>query len=250
MARSAVQTGPCGSQAALPCASLASGMPKRIAERTPASRAAFASATTRSTESCATPGIEGIGFFTPFPEMAKKGSMRSDGSIRVSRTIERSAAVRRKRRGRLCGKLIARNGTAVSLPRAMKLSSRPELEAETQRCRVIAALDEEGPIGAVDDGRIGEGGMPAGEVVSDVDRHRGRDVVGKLDPPPELARVGKVTEIRLREVWERSDGALDEEADRDGRQQPDVELEIRGDPEHADGRDAARRPAPLIAREQ
>ena len=106
-----------------------------------------------------------------FPGTAKRGSMRSEGSMRVSRTSERRAAVRRKRRGRLCGKLIALNATAVALLRAMKPPSGPELEAQPEGRGVVAALDEERPVRAVDDGRIGEGGVPPREVVSDIDRH-------------------------------------------------------------------------------
>ncbi len=77
-----------------------------MTDRTPAARAALVSSTIRSTESCATPGMEPIGLRTPRPLTANSGRMRSDGWMRVSRTIERSAAVRRKRRGRSAGKAI------------------------------------------------------------------------------------------------------------------------------------------------
>src|SRR6267142_347656 len=102
----AVQTGPLGSQALVPSASFRSGMPNRIAERTPAFQAPRASSTRLSTESWATPGIDAIGLRTPFPATAKSGSMKSLGSRRVSRTSDRSVSVRLRRRSRSGGKAI------------------------------------------------------------------------------------------------------------------------------------------------
>src|SRR5438105_265117 len=74
-----VQTGPFASQALVPSASLWSGMPNRIRERTPALYALRASSTRLSTESCATPGMEAMGLRTPRPDTANSGSMKSLG---------------------------------------------------------------------------------------------------------------------------------------------------------------------------
>src|SRR5947209_2189949 len=97
----------------------------------------------------------------------------------------------------------------------MPVSGR-KFEAHSEGGRVIAALDQQRAIRASENGRIGEGGMPTREVVSDVDGHRGCRVVGELQPAPDLARVREVAEVRLREIGERRDGAFDEEAEGDG----------------------------------
>src|SRR6266850_8469266 len=121
-ARNAVQTGPFGSHAAVPSASFLSGIPKRMRERTPAFQAMRASSTRLSTESCATPGIDAIGLRTPLPETANKGSMKSPGESRVSRTRPRSVSVRRSRRGRWTGKVI-RFSTVTPGPAPLKASA-------------------------------------------------------------------------------------------------------------------------------
>src|SRR5882724_7289948 len=170
MALNAVHTGPLGSQAPVPCASLWSGMPNRITLRTPAARAALVSSTIRSTESCATPGMEPIGLRTPRPATANSGRIRSDGWIRVSRTMERSAAVRRRRRGRSLGKPIEETVTPLhhGAQRPAFGASRPShLVADPEGRGVLAGLDQQGAIDGAQDGRVGEGRVPAGQVVAE-----------------------------------------------------------------------------------
>src|SRR5206468_4686308 len=50
------------------------------------------------------PGIEAIATRSASPSFTKSGAIRSDGRTSVSRTSERSAGVRRRRRGRCTGK--------------------------------------------------------------------------------------------------------------------------------------------------
>jgi hypothetical protein len=94
---------PASSYAPDPTASFFSGTPKRITERTPASYPACASATSSSTESWNTPGIDFTGVWTFLPGTAKSGQTRSSGARVVSRTRLRRASVRRMRRGRSWG---------------------------------------------------------------------------------------------------------------------------------------------------
>src|SRR5688572_11073809 len=82
-------------------------MPKRITDGTPAAKASRAVATMMSGDCRSTPGIEAIGWRTPFPGTAKSGSMKHRGERWVSRTIARSTGERRRRRGRSAGKGMA-----------------------------------------------------------------------------------------------------------------------------------------------
>src|SRR5437016_5511438 len=195
MALNAVHTGPLGSHAPVPCASVWSGMPNRITLRTPAALAVFVSSTIRSTESCATPGMEPIGLRTPRPLTANRGRMRSDGWMRVSRTMERSAAVRRRRRGRSAGKAIPGNRNAVKVQCAtpwLAAGGRSHPIAQAEGGGVLAGFDQQGAIDGAEDGGVGKGRVPAGEVVAELHRRRAADFEGELQPEPELVRVGQV----------------------------------------------------------
>ena len=66
----------------------------------PRSRVSRHFSTRRSTDSCATPGIEATGFSTPLPGTTNSGRIRLSTLSRVSRTMRRSVSVRRSRRGR------------------------------------------------------------------------------------------------------------------------------------------------------
>src|ERR1700691_459965 len=97
-------TSPSSFHASLPNASLRSGIPNRMTAGTPAAQVSRASATTLSTDICATPGIDATAFFTPRPAHTNIGRIRSSAESRVSRTMRRIVSVRRRRRGRLIGK--------------------------------------------------------------------------------------------------------------------------------------------------
>ena len=103
-ARSARCTTPSSRQAWLPVESFASGRPKRMTERTPASQARAASSPTLSTDHCRTPGMEAISTDLPSPGMTKSGRTSCSGESLVSRTTPRRRAVVRSRRGRTAGK--------------------------------------------------------------------------------------------------------------------------------------------------
>src|SRR6267143_2132056 len=249
IALNAVHTGPLGSHAPVPCASLWSGMPKRITERTPAARAAFVSSTIRSTESCATPGMEPIGLRTPRPPTANRGRMRSDGWMRVSRTKERSAAVRRRRRGRSAGKPIARTVTprshaAQRLPQAR----RSHLVAQPEGRSVLAGLDQQGTVGGAEDGRVGERRMPAGQVVAELHGGRAAHVDGDLQADADLVGVGQVPQVALRQVRVGRDRPFQVRGQSDAREQAHLELDVRVQAEHADGRRAGPGAAHLVPR--
>ena len=105
--------------------------------------------TSSSTERWYWPGIEGIGSRRPEPCRTNSGAIRSAGDSRVSRTIDRSASVRRNRRILVAGKrhaaiLVA----ALYMPRAAAIrlpgidlrgywawtSSIKNLTTRTKRC--------------------------------------------------------------------------------------------------------------------
>src|SRR3989442_1608250 len=224
-----VQTGPFASQAPVPSASLWSGMPNRIRERTPALYAVRASSTRLSTESCATPGMEAMGLRTPRPDTANSGSMKSLGDSSVSRTSWRSVSVRRRRRGRSAGK-------ALLVARERSRPSRSRLPAHAERDRVLAGFEQErlsGPAGGIEYVRAGIARVPAGEIVPDVDGRFGADVERDLQAEADLAGVGEVAEIALRGIGEGDEGALEVSGYRDQGRQPVLQLDVRGDPEQA-----------------
>jgi len=66
-------TGASSLHASDPCSSFRSGIPKRITERIPSSRAAPTSSTRVSTEKWKFPGMAEISVFTPCPERTKSG---------------------------------------------------------------------------------------------------------------------------------------------------------------------------------
>ena len=70
----------------------------------PRERASSAAATARSIVRRVTPGMEGTASSRSWPSITKIGQIRSCGLSRVSRTMSRSAGVRRTRRGRAMGK--------------------------------------------------------------------------------------------------------------------------------------------------
>ena len=92
------QTGPRRSAEEVPTASLWSGMPNRMTERTPRAASSAASFAARSGETRSIPGIDGIGWRIPSPGTTNIGAMKSAGSSVVSRTIVRSDSERRRRR--------------------------------------------------------------------------------------------------------------------------------------------------------
>ena len=102
IARTAACTGASGSSAALPASSLSSGRgrPNSRTDRTPSPAAAAVSATARSTDNWNTPGIDGTSRRTPPPAQTNRGRTSASAERRVSRTRPRSAAERRRRRGR------------------------------------------------------------------------------------------------------------------------------------------------------
>ena len=98
IAFTARQTGPSGSTEDVPRASLWSGIPNRITDRTPRSASAFASLHASSADVRSTPGIDETPWRTPCPGTTKSGAMKSEGASDVSRTIVRRLSLRRRRR--------------------------------------------------------------------------------------------------------------------------------------------------------
>ncbi len=95
---------PSSSVAPDPTASRDDGTPKSISPPTPACTASAAALRSESRECCTTPGIDAIGAGASSPSLTNIGSTRSPGAGRVWATSDRSAAVRRSRRGRAAGK--------------------------------------------------------------------------------------------------------------------------------------------------
>src|SRR5438128_470964 len=256
MALNAVHTGPLGSHAPVPCASLWSGMPNRITLRTPAALAVVVSSTIRSTESCATPGMEPIGLRTPRPLTANSGRIRSDGWMRVSRTMERSAAVRRSRRGRSLGKAIGQTVTprhhAAQRPAAPWNGAQPgsHLVPHAEGCGVLAGLDQQGAIDGAQDGRVGETRVPAGQVVAELHGGGAAHVDGELQPDAHLVGVGEVTQVVLRQVRVWRDRPLQVPGQGDAREEAHLELDVRVQAEDADGGRASLGAAHLVAGEE
>ena len=104
---SATWTMPSGFHASEPSASLRAGTPKRIAAGTPRSRRRRTSARSEATVCCTTPGSDGTGCGSSMPSRTNSGATRSSMPSTVSATSRRSAAVRRRRRGRWVGKATA-----------------------------------------------------------------------------------------------------------------------------------------------
>ena len=84
-------------------------MPNRSASR--------ASRSISSTDVWHTPGIDPTACLTPRPDRTNKGKTSCAGASCVSRTMRRSASVRRRRRGRYEGKL----GMAAKIPLLLRL---------------------------------------------------------------------------------------------------------------------------------
>ena len=70
----------------------------------PSAAASSAARTARSIDSRETPGSEATGSARSVPSRTKIGQIRSAASSRASATISRIQGVRRRRRGRACGK--------------------------------------------------------------------------------------------------------------------------------------------------
>src|SRR5215468_1273366 len=122
---SACWTIPSGSSAAEPRASLTAGMPNSISPPTPAATASAAVLRRLSRVCWATPGMDGTGSGSLIPSLTNRGSTRSDPWTVVRAASLRSAAVRRRRRGRAAGNplvtgwlLLARRPAASPQPAA------------------------------------------------------------------------------------------------------------------------------------
>ena len=101
---------PPSSQAPEPSSSFSSGIPNRSTARTPSAASSPASRTISSTERCAIPSSPVTGRTTPSPGHANSGITTSSSDSRVSRTSARSVSVRRRRRRRVTGKPLIRQG--------------------------------------------------------------------------------------------------------------------------------------------
>ena len=106
IAAMARQTRLSGLRASRPSSDLASACVngKSAMQGMPSPSASFAALPMRSTESRATPGIEGTASSTPVPAQTKSGQIRSFGESHVSRTIRRDQSDWRRRRMRRAGK--------------------------------------------------------------------------------------------------------------------------------------------------
>src|SRR6266540_7385154 len=101
--RSARWTIPSSSQAPEPSSSFASGIPKRITERTPSVASSSTSGASSATVKRLIPGSCSSGCDSG---ATNNGITKSSRSSRVSRTSDLSASVRRSRRRRVSGKLL------------------------------------------------------------------------------------------------------------------------------------------------
>src|SRR5258708_37647773 len=125
--------------------------------------------------------------------------MKSVGERVVSRTMACSAAVGRRRRGRSAGKLIGGSNPNCRAHADQRLRQRGattsalSMEAEADGQGVLALVHQEGAVrrSVAGNGAPREVGVPAGEVVTDVDGGVRREVDGDLDAAAQLARVGE-----------------------------------------------------------
>ena len=107
MARIARGTGPFGSAPLSPRGSFCFGSPKSKTPPSPSCAACRACSAAWDTGSCETPGIVRMGRGSSRKSAKKSGKIRSLGRTTVSRTRARIEGVRRRRRGRITGKLMA-----------------------------------------------------------------------------------------------------------------------------------------------
>src|ERR1700737_2228666 len=183
--------------------------------------------------------------------------MKSLGERVVSRTIARNAALRRRRRGLSAGKLIGGGNPqcrahADQRPRDSGATTGGlSMEAEADGQRVLALIDQEGPVRrrVAGDGAPREVGVPAGEVVTDVEGGVRREVEGELDAAAQLARIGERPQVRLGGVGERRDRALGEQRERDDGIDAELQLEVGDRAEDATRGRAALGVAVLVAAE-
>src|SRR5450631_3145843 len=96
-------TSPRGSQLELPNSSLCSVTPNRSTAGTPTSNARAARMATTSADIREWPGIASMGSSRPSPAIANIGRISWSTDSRCSRTMRRTVAVRRSRRGRTAG---------------------------------------------------------------------------------------------------------------------------------------------------
>ena len=98
--RTARCTMPSGSYPSEPTSSFTAGSPNSSTAGIPSDRSSAASPASWSSDRWNCPGIDEISSRTPSPCFTKSGYTKSRGSSRVSRTSERRASVRRRRRKR------------------------------------------------------------------------------------------------------------------------------------------------------
>ena len=115
IARAALCTMPSSAHAPVAISSFDSGSPNRITLGMPRDFTSAHSFTASSMERLNTPGMEPMGLRIPSPGHTNSGYTNPSGLRRVSRTNERMASLRRRRRGRSIGNAITENSSTAGV---------------------------------------------------------------------------------------------------------------------------------------